>query len=602
MVKMGLFSHFTNQTFCDVTFRFKTDNIGAHRCIVSIFCQKIFSQGELEVNHEEETVIDLTTCFGGFFQDLEENFKSFLVFLYTGRIDLTKENLYCLKEISEKFCCDILIKSIHNFEAENEKAFKCKTEVEKSKKTENRLTEKKCNNKRLNNEHYPTTQKTESMDKSNEKMKNETSCKVGSENTELRGENCDNNLRDLKITPNELKAQKNKTQLSRMFVCNTCGQKFIHVNKFLKHIDEYKHIDVACSICDFKGESQQDLVNHLECHRTPGKPYHCQVCSMKFRSKRELTVHLPKHSDSFGYMCTICNKGFKWKQVWKVHMSSHSESNILLCSICGFSTKHKSTMETHQNRHTGKDFVCTVTGCSFKTARKQNLKQHIKNHNNERPYKCDKCEKTFSQKKNLTRHLALHEKSQVPLECPRKECSYTNHRKDKLMHHISTKHPELVEKGDKNVDMNVDTPETPSTTEISQPLPNWKDSLDSEAIYSDYHVIAAQEIPNNVNDICLEYFDNSEVKTGDDSVKADAIDKRPDIDEVDSGEHSKEESNTLNELPPTSSGICLDPIKYVNPPNRTVTQSLATCPTTTKPMDMASSMGNIASSFLQGFI
>jgi len=595
MVKRGLFSHFINQTFCDVNFRFKTDNIGAHRCIVSIFCQKIFSLGEIEVK-EGETVIDLTNCFEGFFQDLKENFKIFLEFLYTGRIDLTKKNLHCLKKISEKFCCDILMKSIHNFETENEEAFKCKTEVDKSKKTENRLNEKKCNNERLNNEHYPTTQKTESMDESNEKLKNEAACKVVSESTELRGEKCDINLKDIKVTPNELKPQENKTQLSRMFLCNICGQKFIHVNKFLKHIDMYKHIDIACSICEFKGESQQDLIDHLDCHRTPGKPYYCQVCSMKFRSKRELTVHLPKHSDTCGYVCSICNKGFKWKQVWKVHMASHS--NILFCSICGFSTKHKSTMETHQNRHIGKDFVCTVTGCNFKTARKQNLKQHIKNHNNERPYKCDKCEKSFSQKKNLTRHLAFHEKSQVPLKCPGKECSYTNHRKDKLMHHISSKHPELVEKDDKKEDLKVVTP----GTIISQPLLYWKNSLDPVAIYSEYEVITAQEISNNVNDICLECFDNSDVKNDDDEVKADGIENRQNINEVNADENSKEESKTFNELPPTLSGICLDPIKYVNPPNRTVTQSLATCPTTTKPMDMASSMGNIATSFLQGFI
>eukprot|EP00092_Neocalanus_flemingeri_P045328 GFUD01050578.1.p1 GENE.GFUD01050578.1~~GFUD01050578.1.p1 ORF type:complete len:105 (-),score=20.93 GFUD01050578.1:81-359(-) len=55
-------------------------------------------------------------------------------------------------------------------------------------------------------------------------------------------------------------------------------------------------------------------------------------------------------------------------------------------------------------------------------------------------------------------------------------------------------------------------------------------------------------------------------------------------------------------FPPSQSGICLDPIKYVNPPNQTVTQSLATYPTTTPPLDMASTIANISSSFLQGFM
>lgn len=534
----------------------------------------MFSSKEIEVDQMIQygkTVIDLTHFLGGSHIDLEENFKSFLVFLYTGRIDLTRKNVNCFKEIAEQFLCDILRKSILTFEAENVKAFKCKTEVENLKKTEIRLKENKCKNQRLNDTTYPTKKKTESMDTCNEKNKKK---QVITESTESSGEKCDKNLLNLSFTDHELKAHKKKTQLTKMFSCNICDQAFIHVNKFLKHIDKYKHIDINCSICDFKGESQLDLINHLECHRTPGKPYHCQFCSMKFRSKRELTVHLPKHSDTFGYICNICDKGFKWKQVLKVHMSTHSETDTLLCSTCGFSTKHKSTMETHQNRHIGKDFACTIPGCSFKTARKQNLKQHIKNHNNEQSYNCTECDKSFSQKKNLTRHQAFHEKSQVPLECPAKDagCSYTNHRKDKLAHHISAKHIELVRKDDKeNVEI-------------------WFENI---------HETSRKDMPQTVEDICLECLDD----TVDENTitEVDPINNKHNPNDLNSTVKHDTRSETIS-FAPNQSGICLDPIKYVNPPNKTVTQSLATCPTTTPPMNMASTMASISSSFLQGFM
>ena len=389
-----------------------------------------------------------------------------------------------------------------------------------------------------------------------------------------------------------------------MFTCNYCEQKFIHVNKFLKHIDKYKHLDITCSICDYNGESQSDLINHLDCHRTPGKPYHCQFCNMKFRSKRELTVHLPKHSDSYGYVCNICNTGFKWKQVLKVHMSTHSETDNLLCSTCGFSTKHKSTMETHQNRHLGKDFACTIPGCSFKTARKQNLKQHIKNHNNDKSYECNKCDKIFSQKKNLLRHQAFHEKSQVPLECPAKSagCSYTNHRKDKLEHHISAKHPELVKKDDKDNLLQFD-PVPPPSIPVSAPSICWKcplpKFLDEAKVYFENNETTSMDILQNVRVVCLD-------------CQGDDLDEQTtnEVDEINHknnpiGLHPAENTDLGSEsilFPPPPSGICLDPIKYVNPPNRTVTQSLATCPTTTIPVDIGSTMESISSSFLQGFM
>jgi len=564
IVKVGLFSHFTNKAFCDVTFRCGTLDVEAHKCIVSIFCKNIFTvNSEIDESIDcGKTVIDLTQHLNCSPDDLQNNFKSFLVFLYTGSIDLHVNNVTFFKQIADTFYCDILRNSILNFEAENVEAFKCKTDVERLNKTEIRLNENLCKNQRLKNGNLETRENSKPMDECKQTSIDKVPSNDLGETTDT-AKHQDNIVSGLPDSSLKSSAQLKKISPSKEFRCSKCEQTFIHVNKFLKHMDKYDHFDINCSICDFNGESQEDLVVHLECHRTPGKPYHCQICSMKFRSRRELNVHLPKHSDTFVYHCQICGKGFKWKQVLKVHMATHSDTATFLCSLCGFSTKHKSTMETHQNRHVGKDFACTYPGCNFKTARKQNLKQHMKNHNNEASFSCSKCEKSFSQKKNLTRHLAFHEESQLLLKCTVAGCSYANHRKDKLAHHISVKHKETV---------------TPS---ISQ------DKLEMNA--SEEKAETRNMIYQNSSDSNLTFASEGQHST-DDTENVLEVDKR-------SVPLGKEEVEAQ------SSGLCLDPMKYVNPPNRTVTQSLASFHTTTPPLDMmTSSINSISNSFLEGFM
>ena len=201
----------------------------------------------------------------------------------------------------------------------------------------------------------------------------------------------------------------------------------------------------------------------------------------------------------------------------------------------------------------------------------------------EKSYNCNECEKSFSQKKNLTRHQAFHGKTQDPLECPAKDkgCSYTNLRKDKMAHHISAKHPELLKKDEASKD-----------AFALNAVKNCFDKIDE----------TTREDMLRTVDICLDSFKDQETNES----KVDSINHKNnednDLNPSGKNEQNNETSSGTLLFPPNQSGICLDPIKYVNPPNQTVTQSLATYPTTTPPLDMASTIASISSSFLQGFM
>jgi len=118
--------------------------------------------------------------------------------------------------------------------------------------------------------------------------------------------------------------QHKKTHSENSFKCNVCGESFLQVTKLLKHVDGEQHVSLLCGICQFEAGDESEMLDHLDCHRTPGRPFSCQYCQSKFRSKRELGLHVLKHTDQAPYVCNICQKGFKWKQVLKMHMMTHS--------------------------------------------------------------------------------------------------------------------------------------------------------------------------------------------------------------------------------------------------------------------------------------
>ena len=239
---------------------------------------------------------------------------------------------------------------------------------------------------------------------------------------------------------NQHKSSKNHKET--LFNCPICRISFQQVTKLLKHMDEVSHYGRICGICQKKVETDEDLVQHLEIHRTPGRPFSCEFCEAKFRSTRSLGLHIPKHTDNLPFICSICQRGFKWKQVLKKHMMTHSDETIFKCTTCDFNCKYKSTMKTHQNRHLGTSFSCSKPGCTFSTARETNLREHVKKHSKEKEFVCSKCPKKFSQKKNLIRHMQAHSETLPMFICPFCDI-FTSHRKDKVSAHIKFKHPEM---------------------------------------------------------------------------------------------------------------------------------------------------------------
>lgn len=89
-------------------------------------------------------------------------------------------------------------------------------------------------------------------------------------------------------------------------------------------------------------------------------------------------------------------------------------------------------------------FYCQYPNCGFVTAKRGATIYHALIHTNERPFKCDHCEKTYNDKSSLNHHLKTHmiANNEIPehfvFRCS--SCDYVTSMKGHYIRHRKTVH------------------------------------------------------------------------------------------------------------------------------------------------------------------
>ena len=162
------------------------------------------------------------------------------------------------------------------------------------------------------------------------------------------------------------------------------------------------------------------------------------------RMKQEINNHITrieKTQDSRKFQCKDCNKKFKRLYHAQNHFAmNHINEKPFKCNQCDKSFVLRRLLRKHEYFHSTK-YQCTF--CGKKCGQKEHLKNHERTHTGERPFKCqhDGCGKSFNRKCNLVKHQRTHT-GEKPFECDIKFChkKYTtaaNLRKHKINVHLT---------------------------------------------------------------------------------------------------------------------------------------------------------------------
>ncbi|XP_031619471.1 zinc finger protein 90-like [Contarinia nasturtii] len=134
------------------------------------------------------------------------------------------------------------------------------------------------------------------------------------------------------------------------------------------------------------------------------KRFKCELCEYSGRYNSILKEHMRTHTGEKPYRCDICRKEFTKMAKLKRHKVTHIEHVPFHCRGCFTGFFQKADKEAHEKVCKSRRYECHICK-KYVTVNKNNLKEHMRTHNGEKPFRCQICMMRFTAKSSLKRHL-----------------------------------------------------------------------------------------------------------------------------------------------------------------------------------------------------
>lgn len=187
---------------------------------------------------------------------------------------------------------------------------------------------------------------------------------------------------------------------TKKIICDLCDKHFKLKMGLVKHMQSI-HLPKISKTPRNSAKSLNKLSMHVDSvHKD--QDYSCTQCEKSFLSKKTLKNHEKKHTEIRKYDCTTCQKSFSIASSLKSHLDTHSDTSYI-CPECGLKLNTKRTLRQHMLNHSDfKPFKCNICGKEFK--RSKSFKAHLMIHSDLRHYSCMWCDKTFKSGANFRKH------------------------------------------------------------------------------------------------------------------------------------------------------------------------------------------------------
>ncbi|XP_039266207.2 uncharacterized protein LOC120341696 [Styela clava] len=182
----------------------------------------------------------------------------------------------------------------------------------------------------------------------------------------------------------------------------------------------------ACSKCQFKAETLEQLKEHKKLHKDIEKPKNTtqrkksepriprkkgRPLGAKKKKAAQMIRTLPAPgSTNFPPKCHICQLDISSSYQYKKHMKVHEKEKPHRCQDCGESYNKEHNLQLHKSIHKSETangkYECPE--CKKAFGRMAGLKMHILVHAEDENYICKECGDEFASNEALTCHISEH--------------------------------------------------------------------------------------------------------------------------------------------------------------------------------------------------